>query len=284
MTILDDLKPTTRPRVMDLVRDAGVDVSDWANFEGGAERAASNPRYCYEWVFVDPGRLVVCNLWYQSLHQRGGAVGADLNLRAQAAAAGKGVWRTRAERLDRAIQQAARERLPLRVIVNDGAMRDSVDSESAASQVEARLLDHLPWSVAKYDDETGSCVLVRGVLPGNCVDQFSPSAATTRTRTSSVTAYVRDAGVRSRVLDRSGGRCEYCGVDGFTMENGQVYLETHHIVPLCDLGPDTPGNVIALCPNHHREAHHGANRYSLQLEFAGVVRQRLGPSETLAFR
>ena len=38
------LKPFERCRVMDLVNAAGIDVTDWANFAGGAERAASNPR------------------------------------------------------------------------------------------------------------------------------------------------------------------------------------------------------------------------------------------------
>jgi hypothetical protein len=37
---------------MDLVAAAGIDVSDWANFEGGQQKAASNPKYCYDWAFV----------------------------------------------------------------------------------------------------------------------------------------------------------------------------------------------------------------------------------------
>jgi 5-methylcytosine-specific restriction protein A len=263
---------------LDLVRDAGVDVSDWGNFEGGVERAATNPRYCYEWAFVNPGQVVVCNLWYQSLHERVDGVTAELNLRAQAAAAGKGVWRTRAERLDRAITQAARERLPVRIIVNDGAMRDAIDPESTASQVAGRLLDPVPWSVARYDSATGACVLLRGVLPGNCVDQFAFSAPA-NSRTVEAVVYIRDPGVRSRALDRSGGCCEHCGASGFAMENGKVYLETHHIVPLCEGGPDTDENVVALCPNHHREAHYGANQYSIQIELLQVVRRRLARSQ-----
>lgn len=43
---LESLRPVARRRVMDFVRDAGVDVSDWRNYEGGV--AAANPKYCYE--------------------------------------------------------------------------------------------------------------------------------------------------------------------------------------------------------------------------------------------
>lgn len=41
------------------------------------------------------------------------------------------------------------------------------------------------------------------------------------------------------------------------MGSGKIYLETHHIIPLHENGEDSSGNVIALCPNHHREAHYG---------------------------
>ena len=40
---------------MDLVKLAGVDVSDWANFKG--KHASTNPKYCYEWSFIEPGKL-----------------------------------------------------------------------------------------------------------------------------------------------------------------------------------------------------------------------------------
>lgn len=43
------------------------------------------------------------------------------------------------------------------------------------------------------------------------------------------------------------------------MASGQRYLEAHHIVALACDGPDTVENVVALCPNHHREAHFGVD-------------------------
>jgi 5-methylcytosine-specific restriction enzyme A len=40
---------------------------------------------------------------------------------------------------------------------------------------------------------------------------------------------------------------------------------------LADGGPDHISNVIALCPNHHREAHFGTQRETLTSQFLIVV-------------
>ncbi|MBI5908921.1 MAG: HNH endonuclease [Betaproteobacteria bacterium] len=49
--------------------------------------------------------------------------------------------------------------------------------------------------------------------------------------------------------------------------DGRTYIETHHVIPLAENGPDSVSNVVALCPNHHRETHHGRE--------AGAIRIRL---------
>jgi Mrr N-terminal domain/HNH endonuclease len=80
-------------------------------------------------------------------------------------------------------------------------------------------------------------------------------------------SFSRDSRVRNEVLKRSNGNCEYCSVRGFTKPDGSHYLETHHIISLAEQGPDTLDNVIALCPNHHREAHFGEGWEQLEAEF-----------------
>lgn len=59
MPVPAELIPLKPLRVMDLVREAGVDVDDWKNFKKGPQHAASNPKYCYRWSFLQPGRVVV---------------------------------------------------------------------------------------------------------------------------------------------------------------------------------------------------------------------------------
>lgn len=88
------------------------------------------------------------------------------------------------------------------------------------------------------------------------------------------TSFSRDQKIRSFVIKRAQGRCEYCEEKGFLMSDGERrYLEAHHIIALADDGKDTVENVIALCPKHHREAHFGANRINLEVEMAKLVKQ-----------
>jgi HNH endonuclease len=85
--------------------------------------------------------------------------------------------------------------------------------------------------------------------------------------------YVRDAKVREQVLKRANGVCEYGGCTTFTQENGQAYLEAHHVISLSEQGIDRLSNVIALCANHHREAHLGEKWQLLQDEFIQILKK-----------
>lgn len=76
--------------------------------------------------------------------------------------------------------------------------------------------------------------------------------------------FQRDPAVRAHVVKRARGCCEYCGRQGFLLPNGNHYVEAHHIIALAKQGPDTLENVIALCPEHHREAHFGTEAENLE--------------------
>ena len=77
-------------------------------------------------------------------------------------------------------------------------------------------------------------------------------------------AYLRDRHLRNIALLRANGRCMLCKEQGFAMPGGGFYLETHHIVPLSEGGPDDSTNLVALCANHHREAHFGRSRLPMR--------------------
>jgi hypothetical protein len=77
-------------------------------------------------------------------------------------------------------------------------------------------------------------------------------------------AFKRDPEVIAWVKQRANGICELCETDApFLDKYGNPFLEVHHIIPLADKGPDKVDNAVALCPNCHRECHHGANATSL---------------------
>lgn len=268
LSALDDIRPTEKRRVRDLVHEAGIDVSDWANFLGGQKKAAANPKYCYEWAFQVPDRLVVLNLWNDSLKFEEGKVIAQINPQEFAAkvsrspARGKGVLKARAARLDQALREAWQDRLPVRIIVNRGRQGDIDDPSSTAARVQYRLLDPVPWRVTTYASN-GDATIVRGVVADRFVDQFSTNVNSER-RAVSGEVFVRDRALRDRCLRRARGFCEYCAAPGFRMKDGSVYLETHHVIPLSESGPDAEDNVAALCANHHREAHYGAQAVDIR--------------------
>ena len=73
------------------------------------------------------------------------------------------------------------------------------------------------------------------------------------------------------MINRAQGKCELCGELGFVKEAGGYYLETHHVIYLSEKGPDTPKNVIALCADHHREAHFGREAEVLEKKMIEIL-------------
>lgn len=77
--------------------------------------------------------------------------------------------------------------------------------------------------------------------------------------------FARDVRVVAYVLKEAKGNCEACTKPSpFTKADGTPYLEVHHLRRLADGGTDTVQNAIAVCPNCHRELHHGRNKIALR--------------------
>ena len=99
-----------------------------------------------------------------------------------------------------------------------------------------------------------------------------PSNRSTNTRETRQMCYGRSNAVRIYVLARSGGICEACSKKApFNRNNGDPYLEPHHIRRLSDDGLDSPEWVAAVCPNCHREIHYGENGHNLNVHLQNYV-------------
>jgi 5-methylcytosine-specific restriction protein A len=121
--------------------------------------------------------------------------------------------------------------------------------------------------VTAVDQNTGDYTLTRGA--NHFIDQFSIQETPDRKperREVSGQAFIRSSLVRDNVLLRANGKCEWCSQPGFPTAGDGIYLETHHVIPLSEDGLDIESNVAALCPNHHREAHHGKIRDEMRKE------------------
>lgn len=87
----------------------------------------------------------------------------------------------------------------------------------------------------------------------------------------------RSEALRAYVLRRARGVCEACGKSApFHRRDGSPYLEPHHTRRLSDGGPDHPRWVGAVCPNCHREIHHGLHGERLNRK----LQDHLGTVET----
>lgn len=264
---------------MALVAMTGIDVGPWADVKGGAARAASNPRFCYEWGFAT-AQVVVLNVWHEQLQRHGDTLVFRGNLRRVAyevmsrGGRGKTVLAHRARAFDGFVRNAYHEQIPIRLIVLAGRREDM--ASLSASRVSSRALDPLAWNANSYDDETGEFEICRGAIAPHIVDQFDldQERADVPARTVTTVLRERDAAVRQAVLSRSAGICEWCGVSGFRTSAGHLYLETHHVVPLSEGGDDTAANVVALCATHHREAHFGHERVVMRDALLRMARQK----------
>lgn len=282
--LISDLRPRTKHLVYDLVEEAGFDTTVWRESSRDPRKFKANPRFCYQWSYIEPGKLIILNLWHANMVEEGGQIVLRENFRADGevyrTANQKPEWTRRAQEIDRAITTALQDNLPVRVILLDGIKRDKDSLDSTPSQVKFRELDPEPWTVARYDTSTGATELRRGILACQYVDQFDldqaeKSGPTRRDHVGS--AFVRDPDVRRRALARAAGRCGLCGMSGFRMESGALYLETHHIIPLSEGGADDDGNVVALCAHDHRRAHFGEDRLAIRDELQ-LYRRRVGPA------
>ncbi len=269
---LESLKPARQQRVMDLVAETGADVSDWANCKGGEQRAASNPKYCYDWSYEDQEQeLIIFNVWYENLKKENNQIIQIKNYRDVAKACTSSPQVSRANKMDSLLQKAARVNSPVRVIICDGTRHEN----SNRSNANKRHLDNEWWHVNEYDSSNGNCKLVRDKSNIEYIDQFNEElvpALLPNKKGIVAQVYERSAKVRQAALKRAGGNCEWCGKKGFLTSAGSIFLETHHIHPLSEKGEDSIYNVIALCPNHHREAHYGADHGNIKKHLHAIIK------------
>ena len=272
--VIEGLKPVYKLRVMDLLGEAGVNVSHWGdNFKG--RYPAANPKYCYNWSFEQPGERVVLCLWHNSLDVAEGEVVFRREPKAYATmkhVPGAVQWNGRDAQFSQGLETAYRQQLPIRVIVVDGKRRGATDPNPKASQVKARLLDPIAWAVTQFDEATGRCVLVRGILPE------LPATASPDAELSWFEGKLRGAFIlhrhreerarRAKIAEaktRNGGRlvCEVpgCGFDFVDRYGalGDGYAQVHHLVPLSRFAKSGReiklSDLAIVCANCHVMIH-----------------------------
>jgi len=163
---------------MDLVQSTGVNVSDWSNMKNKNRSPASNPNYCNRWSFLQPGKVVVLNYWHDQIEEVEGKLHISStikknikNLQKEKKSQSRARRINSAQRMDRDIQTAYREKLPVRIIVLLGRKRGEELSTDKASEVKYRMLDLMTWTITSYNVKTGDAVFTRDSELRNIEDE-----------------------------------------------------------------------------------------------------------------
>jgi 5-methylcytosine-specific restriction protein A len=280
-TTIKSLEPKKHLLIMDLLAEAAVDVTHWANYKG--KSPAANPKYCYNWSFQQAGERVAVCLWYSGLHASDGKIVYSLDARnARAPRNPQGAtWQRRRDELDKHIQLAYTQQLPIRVIIVEGTQGDPSAANPKASRVAARLLDREPWAVLECNFETGECLLVRGeipAVPATSAADVELSWFEGWKRRAFITHRRREANARrekiAETLTNNGGKllCEVpnCGFDFHARYGplGTGYAQVHHLEPLSKSpkeGRRIKLNELAVvCANCHVMIHLGGENRPLK--------------------
>lgn len=83
-------------------------------------------------------------------------------------------------------------------------------------------------------------------------------------RETTISRIIRDTVLARRIKQLHNYECQLCG-HTILLADGSRYAEAHHIQPLGEPhnGPDSPENLVCVCPNHHAELDFGARSMAL---------------------
>lgn len=114
---------------------------------------------------------------------------------------------------------------------------------------------------------------VAAKIAGSIVKNAKKAKGIPKRKTVSRSEFVRNPFVVAAALMRANGKCEMpgCKCALFTKDDGNVYLEGHHIVPLSEGGTDELSNAAGLCPHCHRRLHFGKDRKILRNQLAAHI-------------
>jgi predicted restriction endonuclease len=100
-------------------------------------------------------------------------------------------------------------------------------------------------------------------------DESVPDLAPPKEVETKVTRKIRNTDVVRELKEKYDYRCQVCGAQRRGPD--APYAEGHHIHPLGDTppGPDSPRNILILCPNHHTDFDYG--HIEIKPESLGII-------------
>ncbi len=224
-----------RIRIYDLLKNAGMVLKDWPH--------ANDPSRNQRWAWLERD-IAVVNVWTHKISPPKAELDSYSTFYIARGQGSKG------DKMDEIYQEIIRRNLRVHVLLKE-------------KSTGKRALDTKLWS-ATYDSKSGTLYLVRGEE-----NQFEDQHGNVNfpKKTGDSISASRNWNLRLQALKRSSGRCEYCNKPGFRTAKGAIFAEVHHITPLKEKGSDSLENLIVLCPDDHRKAHHSTDIEKMKAEF-----------------
>lgn len=138
-------------------------------------------------------------------------------------------------------------------------------------QLDANKQDRLVWIFPVKLSDSNTAISVETIertsqkkqrkYKKKSIEQLTADAhATAQTqvsyRNTKTKYFIRSVAIAELAKRLANGICQLCEQPApFKDQNGEPYLETHHIEWLAHGGPDTIENTVALCPNCHKKMH-----------------------------
>src|SRR5690606_32158935 len=119
--------------------EGGHDVSDGADFAG--VDPSTDPRYCYEWCFSQPGGADIVCIWLEHVTTQNNRLKTTRRWPPDTLV---GPRKARIQRWRACLEAANARQAPLRVILLTG-LQNPRDSETQS--VQFRRLDPIPWHI-----------------------------------------------------------------------------------------------------------------------------------------
>ncbi len=129
------------------------------------------------------------------------------------------------------------------------------------AEVELRLTPPAPVEHSIVPDGDDTSYSASAVLKASDIDD----AVHPERRETIVQRIIRDTETARALKLRYQNQCQVCGF-AVPLWDGLTYAEAHHIRPLGHPhnGPDSPSNMIILCPNHHAQCDLGAIKLDIE--------------------
>jgi hypothetical protein len=245
-SVLDALRPVKKHNVMDLVREAGVDVTAWGYVDDLPYPVPqSNPNFCYDWSFGSPQEGYVLCVWYVDLSERKDRVIYECDIGSHTRKLRAELARTnlsdgqrgrlvkqikRSEAFEAAVANSYYASRPLRLILNIGDTRSDDELADTSSRVKERELDSELWYVHTHD-EGGDALIVRGERSPSIAKSDQPDdppespGEDDKWREAQVRVRQGQGEFRMKLLEAYGRRCAVTGT------HLEPLLEAAHIIP-----------------------------------------------------